>query len=1060
MKAHNHFSLFSSHFSFRLWPLIAGLIAVAVYWLTVDPAASYWDCPEYLMTALRLEVGHAPGNPGWSLTHRFVTSFFTNPATQVLVVNLMSGLFTALAVMLLCSVTITIMRWCFPLLSLIKRIGGNTESIIGIAATAASLCFAFSDSAWYSAVEAEVYAMSLFLSSLTIWMSLKWVFTFSGAARARLLIALFYIIGFSLGVHQLNLLALPAIAMIMASGLRKWKDRLLFRRAVAFIIGCVVVLVILKGIMPGSLALAEAADVFFVNTLGLPFWSGAVTFWLLAIILVLVLAFISNHSTLNIQYSTFFFSLVALMLGYSVYIIIPIRAWANPPINEGNPSTVPRFADYLDRRQYGGAPLFYGQTPYSKNMRIERISVNENGDTVYDYSLNAIKVRSKDMRCMVKGGHIPDRSRFLTNADKDLNRRLSADSSAHGYAVAGFRSQQIRTPELDMLFPRIHSSAPDKLAAYRDWSGLDSSNMVRVRISEAFDSLGNPVPMRDSKGNKIERFSFRPTYLQSLTFLTSYQIGYMYLRYLMWNYSGRQNDVPATGEIDHGNFITGIPAVDDLMLCDSQSMPREIGEDNEGHNVYFAIPLILGIIGIVWLFCGRNNDLSVKNMRNAAWYSLTLFLMTGVAIVVYLNQIPGEPRERDYSFLGSFWVFAIWIAFGMLYMLLLAKKKWQRAIMMLFVCAVPLWMLAQNYGDHDRSGRSATLDFATNMLMSLDKDAILFLNGDNYIFPVWYAQEVMGVRRDVSVVCSSYLGSDWYLPQLMTERYGYEGIRTTATEGDIALGNFSIIRMSKADSDTMSACQVLRELYADRSPIPSLRHRYLVMGKDSTDQWIFDLLSIPGKQANSFVGLAEVATIDIIATNAASRYPRPIYWQQNLSARKFHGFKPYTRQALFTRKLMPLASDSLILTEEALNALPHLKWGGIDRMPYPGPDVTLQAVNQRSSLIRLAESLGDEGRHDQALHVARSAMVRFSASVIPYSIRGHADSIYWEARQLAFVLKRSGDALGDTAAISTAQRILYSDSLRIDAYRRYRKSIPANRRHAISPATNNHSILH
>ena len=1034
-------------------PWLAFLFSLAAYWLTVDPGASYWDCPEYLISAIKLEIGHPPGNPGWALTHRFISSFFSDPELQVRVINMMSGVFTALAVMILCSISISLMRW-------IWQINGKDRwrnLAISVSSLAGSLCFAWSDSPWFSAVEAEVYAMSLFLSALTVWMSLKYAFSFSRANRSRWLVALMYVIGFSLGVHQLNLLTLPAIVMIMSCrNLRKRRHPGL-RLTLAFVIGCVLVIFILKGLMPWSVALAGWADVFAVNSFEFPYWSGALAFWIFSLMTVVIIAILSQTHHRNI--STSFLSLAAVMVGYSVYILVPIRAWANPPINEGNPSDIFRFSDYLDRRQYGESPLFYGRTPYSRIMRMERVSVNERGDTLRDYSWNAMKLRGRDMRPMVKDAHIPTRSRFLTDSDRDLNNEASSKDSVKGYFVAGFRADPIYTPELDMWIPRIYASSSGDIAAYRDWTGMDSASMVQLRISEAFDSLGHPVPMRDSSGRSVVKYAMRPSYFQTLVYLFGYQIGYMYLRYLMWNYSGRQNDIASTGEIDHGNFITGIQPLDDLMLGPQSMLPLELGLENEGRNVYWCIPFILGILGIVWLFMGSKNVLYSFRMRHVAWVSLILFLMTGVAIVFYLNQSPGEPRERDYSFMGSFWTFALWICFGMLLLIKSAHKKWARVVALVALCAVPVWMLAENYRDHDRSHRSATLDYASNLLESLDEDAILFVDGDNFIFPIWFAQEVMGVRRDVTAICNAYLGSDWYVRQLMAPQYEYDGVRMTASEGDIALGNYNVVRFPSVYSDTVRAVNAFQSLYNDDAPIPSFKSRWLVMGKDSSDSWVFDLLSVPGKGAGAIAGLREVAEVDIVASNAASRYPRPVYWHQNLQKNKYIGFFPYTRQALFTRKLQPLAPDSLVLLDESIDVLPKLRWGGLDLTPYPGVDVSSQASIQRASLVRLAESLSKEGRHDQALHVAKSALVRYPSRVIPFTIKHHIDSAYFEARQLAKVLAISGSALGDTAAVSLARSIVAEDSLRTQSFRQYRLSIPSYRRSALSPDSRNHTIL-
>lgn len=1041
------------HLAFKYMPTIAFLASLIVYWLTVDSGASYWDCPEYLITALRLEVGHPPGNPGWALTHRVASCLFTDPATQVRIVNMMSGLFTALAVMLLCSISITLMRRIWPG----NESGSWRVAAISVSSLAGSLCFAWSDSAWYSAVEAEVYAMSLFLSSLTVWMALKWAFSFGRGRRTRWMVALFYVIGFSLGVHQLNLLALPAIAMIMGFRIRSGRRAGFARISLAFITGCLVVVLILKGLMPGAVALAGKADILAVNLFSMPYWSGAIVFWLLSLSLTVALAVMAGHKRKYWKrLSVALWCLAAVMTGFSVYIVIPIRAHANPPVNEGNPSDPFRIADYLGRRQYPSSPLLHGHTPYSRIMRMERVSITPEGDTLRDYSWNAMRLLGRDMRPMIRGARIPERSRFMTDSDRRLNERLSADSARRGYVVAGYRTEPVYTPELDMWLPRIYSSSPGSLKAYADWTGMDTSNMVRVRISEAVDSAGKYVPMRDASGHPAASYSLRPSYLQSLAYLFGYQIGYMYLRYLMWNFSGRQNDVASTGEIDHGNFITGIQPIDDLMLGPQTELPPELGRGNKGHNVYFMIPFLLGLAGIILLFRGAGPPMVKARMRRTAWVSLVLFLMTGIAIVVYLNQSPGEPRERDYSFMGSFWTFALWIAFGMLAVVRRARTRWVRHVALAAICAVPLWMLAENLDDHDRSRRSATLDYASNLLESLDEDAILFVDGDNYIFPLWFAQEVMGIRRDVTVVCNAYLVCDWYVRQLMTGAYDREPLSMTAREGDISLGYFNMWRLpSLAATDTLDAVDALSAFYSDPAPTPVFPSGFIRMAHGGPT---IDLRFLAGKSAGSLAGLRELAVIDIVATNASRRYPRPVYWHQALGSDKYYGFHPYTRQALFTRRLIPDAPDSLILTDESLDALPKLKWGGLDRAPYPGPDVEKQAAHQRASLIRLAEALVRERRYDQALHIMRSAMVRFPERTIPFSIHRHDDSAYFESRSLARILIEAGMATGDSTALRQADDIMRSDSIRVSAFSRYRRALPAARRSALSPESGNHSI--
>ncbi len=384
-------------------------------------------------------------------------------------------------------------------------------------------------------------------------MALKWAFAFSHGTRTRWLVALMYVIGFSLGVHQLNLLALPAISMIIACRRCRNKKRVWWRLILAFAVGCAVVAFILKGLMPWSLSIAGWTDLFAVNTLGLPYWSGAIAFWSISLLIILAVAILLENRYKSL--STALWCLAAVMIGFSVYILIPIRAHANPPVNEGNPSNVFSLADYLDRRQYGVNPLFYGRTPYSRIMREERITINEQGDTIYDYSWNSLKVKSRDIRPMMKEGHIPDRSRFLTDADRQLNTKISLRDSAPGYVIAGVRSEPRLTPELNMWLPRIFASSSSDLAAYRDWTGMDSASMVKVRISEAYDSLGRAVPMRDISGMPTTKYALRPSYLQSLTYMFGYQIGYMYPLYLVWNFCGRQHYVPSRGEIDRHYLI-------------------------------------------------------------------------------------------------------------------------------------------------------------------------------------------------------------------------------------------------------------------------------------------------------------------------------------------------------------------------------------------------------------------------------------------------------------------------------------------------------------------------
>lgn len=790
----------------RSRPCIVFLLSLILYLICLDPGASLWDCPEYILVAWRLEVGHPPGNPTWQLIANVVSHLGGSAGSAAVIINVMSAVATAAAAALLCEIIFIFIRYA------ILRGGARRNArAASWCAVCGALCFAWCDSVIFSAVEAEVYALSIMFTALTVWLSMKWAQARLAGRQGRsrrIAILTWYVMGLSMGVHELNLLALPAMGLVY------WY--------------------VYRSLRPSARPLTR--------TLTTSLWG-----------------------------------ILFFLVGCTTYLIIPIRAAANPPVNQGDASTPAAFRAYYGRDQYGSKPLVYGKTPYSKPLLREEI--DEDGE--YVYTRYYIKE---------KGG----------------------------------KKEYVYPSALNMWLPRMTSDSEYDIDSYMAWSGMDADNMEEVEVAYALDSLGNEVfRMNNATGRREPEKALRPTYLQQARYMLGYQIGYMYLRYLMWNFSGRQNNIPSTGEIDHGNFITGIDPIDDMMLGAQSSMPRDLKDDNRGYNRYFMIPFLLGLVGACLLpTYGRRG-------RRVLYITGILFVMTGIGIVVYLNQDPGEPRERDYSFLGSYLAFAMWIGFAMAegfaalrrsggIRLGKVKPKVWRYAWGIVAAGVPCLMLSQTYDDHQRSGRDVATAIASNILKSLEKDAVIFVDGDNVIFPLWYAQEVLGIRRDVTVVETGYLITDWYRRQL-------------ALPGEESL--------------PLAVSQEIPEG--------------------------------PGSMSDRVVR-------DIITRNSLLPRPRPVYWHSSLNERS--NFKPYSDRAfltLFTYKYLndtsaygddAAPSPRLAALLEGERAVPSLMSGGTENgLFYAEPYVAAELARQRYALMRLAKNLRAEGYEEKADSIAAAA---------------------------------------------------------------------------------------
>ena len=674
---------------------LAFAIAAIVYCLTVEPTASLWDCPEFIACGYKLEIGHPPGAPIFMLAANLFSHLASNPSQVALMVNLLSALLSAGCIFFL---FLTITHFSKKVIVKSKELDNAiaTPQVITIEACGlvGALAYTFSDTFWFSAVEAEVYAFSSFLTALMFWLILKW----EDQSEDRWIILIAYITGLSIGVHLLCLLCLPAMSFVVYFHQTKhitWMGILKTLAAGSLLVG-----MILYGLIPGVVNIGGWFELLFTNMLGCPYNTGLICYIvLLTGTLVLTYYKVKQH-ILKLSLAC----LLMILAGYSSYGVIFIRANAQTPMCENAPDNIFSLGSYLNREQYGKTPLFYGPAYCSE---IDRVAEGE-----------YLVPRQKEGKAVY---------------------RPAADSTKQEYEVV--RRDIDYLYKNNMYFPRMHSSRHSK--AYEDWMG------------------------------GVEKKDGIPTEAENLRFFLSYQVNFMYWRYFLWNFVGRQNNIQGHGEVEHGNWITGFRWIDDRLLgCDTSKLPSDLKE-NKGRNVFYALPLLLGLVGMLWQWReGREG-------KQQFLVVMLLFLMTGLAIVVYLNQTPLQPRERDYAYAGSFYAFAIWIGMGVGYitnlMQQLSKNKNAIATIAgaLLCLSVPLQMASQTWDDHDRSGRYTCRDFGANYLNSLQREGhpIILTNGDNDTFPLWYNHEVEGVRTDTRDCNLEYLQTDWYIDQMKRPAY-------------------------------------------------------------------------------------------------------------------------------------------------------------------------------------------------------------------------------------------------------------------------------------------------
>ena len=815
---------------------VAFIIAAFTYCSTIEPTASFWDCPEFITTAYKQEIGHPPGAPFFMLLGNFFTHFASDTTQVAKMVNTMSALLSAVCIMFLFWTITHLARKLivsdWKEMTTAKMIAIEASGMVG------ALIYTWSDTFWFSAVEGEVYAFSSAFTAVVFWLILKWEDHADEPHSDRWLVLIAYMTGLSIGVHLLNLLCIPAIVLVYYY--KKVPHANLKGSLLALFISFLVVVAVLYGVVPGIITVGGWFELFFVNTLGCPFntgeivyiiclvasviwgiyetynsseknqkrqniafilgfgmlgipfygygWSAAITGIIVMVILWFVLGLkrkkkiTAEFSLLSVKKdneekafikgkaqgfipvisarvkNTALLCMLMLMIGYSSYALIVIRSSANPPMDQNSPEDIFTLGSYLSRDQYGDRPLFYGQA-YTSQVALE-------------VEGNMCKPVMKE------GAPVYQRKEKASKDEKD------------SYFVVSHKNKYVYAQ--NMLFPRMYDAGHAQ--AYEDWmGGVDGTEVP-------YDRCGENIMVKV------------PSQVDNIRFFLSYQCNFMYWRYFMWNFAGRQNDIQGNGEPEHGNWITGFSFIDDSMYGDQSKLPDDL-KTNKGHNVFYCMPLILGLIGLFWQAWYTRKRKVIKNGKEVEevhpigiqqfWVVFFLFFMTGLAIVIYLNQTPMQPRERDYAYAGSFYAYAIWCGLGVLAILDLLKKKAKlsgtavAAIVGVLALLVPIQMVSQTWDDHDRSNRYTCRDFGQNYLMSLQEkgNPIIFTNGDNDTFPLWYNQEVEGVGTDARVCNLSYLQTDWYIDQMKRPAYDSPSVPITWPRLDFCSGTNEYVQV-------------------------------------------------------------------------------------------------------------------------------------------------------------------------------------------------------------------------------------------------------------------------
>ena len=1023
---------------------VAFIIAAFVYCSTIEPTASFWDCPEFITTAYKQEIGHPPGAPFFMLMGNFFTHFASDTTQVAKMVNTMSALLSAVCIMFL--------FWTITHLARKLIIGDwkemTTSKLIAIEASGmvGALIYTFSDTFWFSAVEGEVYAFSSAFTAVVFWLILKWEDHADEPHSDRWLVLIAYMTGLSIGVHLLNLLCIPAIVLVYYY--KKVPHANLKGSLLALVLSFLVVVAVLYGVVPGIITVGGWFELFFVNVLGCPFNTGEIVYIICLVASVIWgiyetynaseknekkqnIAFVLGFGMLGIPFygygwtavvcgiivlavlwlaltykrkkevvtgvdevtgiakkkmqrvplvtarikNTALLCMLMLMIGYSSYALIVIRSSANPPMDQNSPEDIFTLGSYLSRDQYGDRPLLYGQA-YTSQVALE-------------VDGNMCKP------VMEEGAPVYQRKEKASADEKD------------SYFVVSHKNKYIYAQ--NMLFPRMYSSAHAQ--AYEDWlGGVDGTEVP-------YDRCGENIMVK------------MPSQWNNIRFFLSYQCNFMYWRYFMWNFAGRQNDIQSNGEPEHGNWISGFSFFDDARLGDQSKLPDDLKE-NKGHNVFYCMPLILGLIGLFWQAWYTRKRKVIKNGVETEevlpvgiqqfWVVFFLFFMTGLAIVIYLNQTPMQPRERDYAYAGSFYAYAIWCGLGVVAILDILKQKMKlsgtaiSAIVAVITLLVPIQMASQTWDDHDRSGRYTCRDFGQNYLMSLQEKShpIIFTNGDNDTFPLWYNQEVEGVGTDARVCNLSYLQTDWYIDQMMRPAYDSPSVPITWPRLDFCSGTNEYVSVQP------EAKQQIQEFYKQdpenakkqfgnepfelknilkywvRSKNPDMHviptdTLYVTIDKEAVKKsgMMMASDSIPDKMVISLAGKSALYKNDLMMLEmlAQCNWTRPLYVALTVGQENYMNLGDNFVQEGLVNRITPFTTNKPgaknFDTEKTYhNIMTRFKFGNLKQKGLYIDETTMRmCYTHRRLLAQTALQLIAEGKKQKAINILKKADVEIPA---------------------------------------------------------------------------------
>ena len=1023
---------------------VAFIIAAFVYCSTIEPTASFWDCPEFITTAYKQEIGHPPGAPFFMLLGNFFTHFASDTTQVAKMVNMMSALLSAVCIMFL--------FWTITHLARKLIIGDwkemTTSKLIAIEASGmvGALIYTFSDTFWFSAVEGEVYAFSSAFTAVVFWLILKWEDHADEPHSDRWLVLIAYMTGLSIGVHLLNLLCIPAIVLVYYY--KKVPHANLKGSLLALVLSFLVVVAVLYGVVPGIITVGGWFELFFVNVLGCPFNTGEIVYIICLVASVIWgiyetynaseknekkqnIAFVLGFGMLGIPFygygwtavvcgiivlavlwlaltykrkkevvtgvdevtgiakkkmqrvplvtarikNTALLCMLMLMIGYSSYALIVIRSSANPPMDQNSPEDIFTLGSYLSRDQYGDRPLLYGQA-YTSQVALE-------------VDGNMCKP------VMQEGAPVYQRKEKASADEKD------------SYFVVSHKNKYIYAQ--NMLFPRMYSSAHAQ--AYEDWmGGVDGTEVP-------YDRCGENIMVK------------MPSQIDNIRFFLSYQCNFMYWRYFMWNFAGRQNDIQGNGEPEHGNWISGFSFIDDQLYGDQSKLPDDLKE-NKGHNVFYCMPLILGLIGLFWQAWYTRKRKIVKNGVETEevlpvgiqqfWVVFFLFFMTGLAIVLYLNQTPMQPRERDYAYAGSFYAYAIWCGLGVLAIIDLLKQKMKlsgtavTAIVAVVTLLVPIQMASQTWDDHDRSGRYTCRDFGQNYLMSLQEkgNPIIFTNGDNDTFPLWYNQEVEGVGTDARVCNLSYLQTDWYIDQMMRPAYNSPSVPITWPRLDFCSGTNEYVSIQP------EAKQQILDFYK-QDPVNAKKQfgdepfelknilKYWVRSKNSDMHFIpTDTVyvtidkeavkksgmmmasdTIPDKMVISLAGKSALYKGDLMMLEMLSQcnWTRPIYVALTVGQENYMNLGDNFVQEGLANRITPFTTNkpgakNFDAEKTYHNIMTRFKFGNLKQKGLYIDETTMRmCYTHRRLLAQTALQLIADGKNQKAINILKKADVEIPA---------------------------------------------------------------------------------